>query len=75
MAAGSMSQTARGFESRATNSFERRCADGAIARQGLDSCGVRVINHTLVSLAREPAYHVGPHASQPDHSQLHSHPP
>jgi len=45
---------------------------GTLVLELADGVRVRVVNHTLVSVAENPANHVRAHSPESDHSELHS---
>ena len=71
MAAGSMSQRARGFSSLATKSSSEPAPVAPSRLELLDRVGVDVVDDAAVAVAHQPADEVGPHPAEPDHAELH----
>ena len=70
-AAGTISQTARGFLSFLASSASEALPSRLFLDQLLDRLGRHVEDHALVSVREEPADHVGAHPAQSHHSKLH----
>ena len=51
--------------------LQRGRAGGALRRQPIDGGRLHVVDDAGVITAHQPAHHVGPHASESDHTDLH----
>ncbi len=71
-AAGTIIQTARGLASFFTKSSRDVEPDGFFLSQIRDIGGVEIEDHAFVFAAHQAPHHVGAHAAQSDHSQLHA---
>ena len=70
-AAGTISQTARGFSSFFTRSASEEAPDRFLLGQLLDRFGRPVEDHALMASLEQPPHHVGAHPAESDHSELH----
>ena len=70
-AAGTISQTARGGFSFATNSSSEEAPTAPSAASACTASGAAVVDDALVAVLHEAAHHVGAHAAETDHSELH----
>ena len=71
-AAGTISQTARGFSSFFTRSASDEAPDRLLLGQVLHHLRRPVEDHALMTTRDQPPHHVRAHAPQSDHSELHS---
>ncbi len=71
MAAGSMSQAARGLSSLDAKSASEAAPVAPSLLQLLDHVGVDVVHDAAVPVAHEAPDQVGPHPSEADHAELH----
>ena len=71
-AAGTISQTARGFSSFFTKSASDEAPTAFSSHQLLDRLRRHVEDHALMAACEQPPHHVGAHAAKSDHSELHS---
>ena len=71
-AAGTINQMCRGAVSASTTSLRGARTTCAFGFHRRDCCLVEVVGHTLVTGELQPANHVGAHAAQPDHRDLHA---
>jgi len=55
--------------------LQRGRPDGARMQECLDGLRVRVVDHTFVASPRQAPHHVGAHAPQSNHPELHPEPP
>ena len=70
-AAGTIIQTARGLESLLTRSARDDAPTAFSATSSGHRPGREVEDHGLVPGPQQPAHHVGAHAAEPDHPELH----
>ena len=56
---------------RADELLQRAGAGAPLAREPGDGIGADVVDDAVVATAHEPAHHVGAHAAQSDHPNLH----
>ena len=61
-----------GFRESCNEVTKLRCARSAFAGQTVHRRWCHVVDHAVVAAVHEPANHVGAHAPEPDHPQLHS---
>ena len=71
-AAGTIIQTARGLGEPFHEIFEGCGPDGFFLSQIRDIGGVEIEDHAFVFAAHQAPHHIGAHAAQSDHSQLHA---
>ena len=50
---------------------ERRGADGILSGQFADGHGRHIEDHAVVAVLQQPPHHVGAHAAETDHPELH----
>ena len=70
-AAGTISQTARGFVELLHEVRERGGADRLLLDQLLHRFRRPVEDHALMASLEQPPHHVGAHSAESDHSELH----
>ena len=70
-AAGTISQTARGFASFFTKSASDEAPTAFSLASSSTAFGDTVEDHALVAALDEPPHHVRAHRPEPDHSELH----